>query len=640
MLRKRHFYLFIGIIILTTLLVLQFYFLYNIHNKNKLHLFDSKLIHAANVVKDYLPDNFHYKDMDEASYSEEEILDLSQTLNTLAKKLKVDYLYTMHMGNDNKIYYTSTSLLDDNTYYWYPLANTKDDSKELSYDFFSNPRIIYLDSSDKWGKYRSIYMPHKSEDGTIYLAGADILFENIREINFKKRLYLFFNFIILLFISLPLFLAFKNINKNEEKYKKKIYDLSIYDELTKAYNRKYGLDILSEHIELYNNYGIPFSIFMVDIANLDNINKSLGLDLGDELLKILVSLLKVSFDNKGKIIRIGEDDFIVLIPSHYLNTEKVYRRKLLEKITFFNEKNKKNYKLNINLIFLKYNGQGLEHFLEIAKKNIEFANKNGSLFIVSMQEHLEQGLNSMEFQVYFQPKINILSKKISFEALLRWNRKKGNQVGPDVFIPIAEKGILIFKLTNFVIQEVMEIIEIKGYEVSINLSPIIFQNESFFRGLYEKLKNFPYKQNIKFEIIETSAFTNIEDTVKKINLFKEIGIAFSLDDFGTGYSSLSYLSILPINEVKVDKSFVKKIGEKPENKIIIESIIKLSKILNFEVVIEGVENIESINSLIDLGCDTFQGYYFDKALSIQECDIKIKNNYYNKLVNEIIKNRL
>lgn len=510
--------------------------------------------------------------------------------------------------------------------------DASDTSYELTYDFFNNPRIIHLNSSDKWGNYRSVYIPQKSSDGSIFLAGADILFENIEAINFKKRLYMFGNMISLFLLGLPLFLAFTSITKKEEKYKQKIIDLYIFDELTKSYNRKYGLEIISEHIKLYENYGIPFSMFMVDIANLSNINKTLGIEAGDSILKILVNILKRTFTSRSKVSRIGEDDFIIIVPNYYLNTEKIYRRKLLEKITYFNKNNLNGYNLDINLAFVKYTGQGLDDFMEIASQSIEFANKNGSLFIVNMQESLELGLKKGEFNVYLQPKINIITKEITFEALLRWNRKHGEYIGPDIFIPIAEKGPLIFSLTNFVIQEVMNIVKENDYKISINLSPVIFQKEIFFKGLYNSLKNFSHKSNIKFEIIETSAFSNIDDTIKKINLFKEIGIAFSLDDFGTGYSSLSYLSILPVKEVKVDKSFVKEISEKAENKVIIESVIKLSKVLNFEVVIEGVENIDF---LINLGCTTFQGYYFDRPLPLEQCITKINENCYNIKIAEV-----
>ena len=147
-----------------------------------------------------------------------------------------------------------------------------------------------------------------------------------------------------------------------------------------------------------------------------------------------------------------------------------------------------------------------------------------------------------------------------------------------------------------------------------------------------KIKKFEFKDYLTLEITEGVALRNLENTIDKIKKFNEIGVKFSMDDFGTGYSSLSNLNILPMSEVKVDKSFVQMIEERPENRIIIEMIVKLGDVLGFEIVAEGVENIEHLTILKTLGCYIYQGYYFDKAIPIEEVLEKLENNSYFKKI--------
>jgi len=150
--------------------------------------------------------------------------------------------------------------------------------------------------------------------------------------------------------------------------------------------------------------------------------------------------------------------------------------------------------------------------------------------------------------------------------------------------------------------------------------------------IFDKIKKFEFKEYLTLEITEGVALRNLENTIEKIKKFNEIGVKFSMDDFGTGYSSLSNLNILRMSEVKVDKSFVQMIEERPENRIIIEMIVKLGDVLGFEIVAEGVENIEHLTILKALGCYIYQGYYFDKAIPIEEVVKKLEDNSYFKKI--------
>ena len=260
------------------------------------------------------------------------------------------------------------------------------------------------------------------------------------------------------------------------------------------------------------------------------------------------------------------------------------------------------------------------------------AKKKGDYQEATIQYRIKEGLKKEEFFVCYQPKVNVINNKVSFEALIRWKNENGLIVPPDDFIPIAEKSYLIFLLTEFVLDEVLKNIEKYKLEISLNISPIILEKNSFLLHIFEKIKKFEFKDYLTLEITEGVALRNLENTIDKIKKFNEIGVKFSMDDFGTGYSSLSNLNILPMSEVKVDKSFVQMIEERPENRIIIEMIVKLGDVLGFEIVAEGVENIEHLTILKTLGCYIYQGYYFDKAIPIEEVLEKLENNSYFKKI--------
>lgn len=613
----------------------------NYINKNNKEGIDTKLLFAANKIEEILPLDYHFLGMHESSYDKEYSLKLFQSLDIEAKKLDVDYLYTF-VFDKGEIRYTSMSgtyeeLIDDpNYYYWFSLTQAGDDTSKIIYELFQNPEVVFIDSKDKWGEYRSVYLPQRAIDGRLYIAGADILTKNLYKGILMNVLLGGSNVFLLILTSLPLLITIKTLKVNHKEFEKKVNRLRTYDELTGVYNRNSGVSIISNHIKLYDKYNINFAIFLVDIANLEEVNKNQGIRRGDILIKVLGAILKFTFRRSDKVIRLGEDDFVVVLSDCTQETSKIFTEKLLEKISIFNSQNRNDYTLRVHVTYEEYSGQGLDDFLEGTIENLESKKKKGSFYDITLQEMMKEGLEKKEFKVYFQPKININTKKVSFEALLRWE-KDGKFIPPDKFIPIAEQNFLIFSLTKFVLDTVIEAIENHNIFVSINISPILFEKDTFFHSLINRIKTCPYRHHITFEITEGLAIKNLNLTLEKMVLFKKLNVEFSLDDFGTGYSSLGYLSLLPMNEVKIDKTFVKKINEKAENRLIIEMIVKLGKLLGFYVIAEGVEDRVHIKRLIELGCYIFQGFYFDKAIPLEEALEKNKNGYYIELINSVFR---
>ena len=614
-------------------IIINIYIWYYISVQNRKDIIDSKLMYAASNIENLLPKDFHNKKMEKDDYYFDKLYRVFTRMDIEAKKMGVDYIYTFIKKN-NEIYYTSLSGNDEevredsNAYYFHPLKNTNDSSYNIISSIFDNPRIEFVDSKDQWGEYHSVFMPKTSGDGTFYISGADISKKNMY-MELSKFLYLImFSVSSIIILSIPLISAFKIYKKNNDRG---LMDLIEYDKFTGVYKREVGFSFLEDCIRLYEMYNIEFAIFIVDINGLKIVNSKEGLKNGDALIKVLANILKQL--NKDDIVfRLNDDDFIVINTRFTDIRETDFLNRLINKVKYFNYHNKRNLYLRLHVVLMKYENQGLDNFIEAAMERLAEAKKKGDYQEATIQYRIKEGLKKEEFFVCYQPKVNIINNKVSFEALIRWKNENGLIVPPDDFIPIAEKSYLIFLLTEFVLDEVLKNIEKYKLEISLNISPIILEKNSFLLHIFEKIKKFEFKDYLTLEITEGVALRNLENTIDKIKKFNEIGVKFSMDDFGTGYSSLSNLNILPMSEVKVDKSFVQMIEERPENRIIIEMIVKLGDVLGFEIVAEGVENIEHLTILKTLGCYIYQGYYFDKAIPIEEVLEKLENNSYFKKI--------
>ena len=240
--------------------------------------------------------------------------------------------------------------------------------------------------------------------------------------------------------------------------------------------------------------------------------------------------------------------------------------------------------------------------------------------IYDIEKGLRTAIQDNEFYVVFQPKVVLEDSRVNgFEALLRWNSKTLGLVGPVEFIPIAESTRMIIPIGKFVLEEVFK--EVKnlldeGYDdfkIAVNFSEVQFRNGDIVSDFNEFIKkyNVPPKY-IEVEITESMLMKTCEDNIMKLNEIKKLGLSVALDDFGTGYSSLNYLTKMPIDVLKIDRSFVIDILTNPKSKCIVEMIIQLSHDLGINVVAEGVEEVEQVEYLKGIFCDVVQGYYFSK----------------------------
>ncbi len=579
---------------------------------------DHHLLTAAENMKYYTGENYVTKDMDEKTYSKDQIIEKAVFLDSVAKKIGVDYLYLLVKKEDDIRYAIMSDILEEleahpTAYYWTSMKeDAEDDSYDLTRESFYKNKPVFLDSSDVWDSYRSVYLPQVSADGTFYLAGADITTSHLRDEIISKTFFDLFTSMVFLLLVLPLILAFMNLKKENTVTKDKIVDLKQMDHMTKAYNKNAGMHILKDIIEKRNDDSLPLAICLVDIQNLDQINKKMGLISGDNIIKIVGNILYSNFRKTDSIIRFEGGKFIVILAGCKSDCRAMLIKALQDKLSVFNISNKKNYYLKLHILFREYNGEETNEFIENSITHLNLHKKKQNTSDAVLQEEILEGLKNGEFKTFFQPKVFSREKTIEFEALVRWAHPKKGMIPPDKFIPIAEKSFVIHNITEKVLKDSIEFSQKINSKISVNISPVVFQNPNFSKEMEKVFKTREMAELILLEITEGVALNNFQVAVNKMNTLKKIGVEFSIDDFGIGYSSLSYLEKFPIAELKIDKSFVRNIHTNRINPLIINFVVKLGKIAGFKVIAEGVETEDHIKTLMSLGCHNFQGYYFDK----------------------------
>jgi EAL domain-containing protein (putative c-di-GMP-specific phosphodiesterase class I) len=253
---------------------------------------------------------------------------------------------------------------------------------------------------------------------------------------------------------------------------------------------------------------------------------------------------------------------------------------------------------------------------------------------VELERDLRHAIDKHQFQLYYQIQVDDLGNPLGAEALIRWIHPKRGLISPLNFIPLAEDTGLILPIGQWVMESACE--QLKSWQlnistcnlvVSINVSAKQFHHVDFVELVQNTINKYAINPTLlKFELTESMLVDSIEETIIKMNALKMIGIQFSLDDFGTGYSSLQYLKRLPLDQLKIDQSFVRDIVIDKSDKAIVRTIIAMAQGMGLEVIAEGVETGEQQLRLLNKGCKKFQGYLFGRPLPIDEFEIALKQN--------------
>ncbi|WP_455211884.1 putative bifunctional diguanylate cyclase/phosphodiesterase [Kaarinaea lacus] len=422
---------------------------------------------------------------------------------------------------------------------------------------------------------------------------------------------------------------------------KKLTFLALHDPLTGLANRSLLVDRLEQGILRSQRENGSLAIFVMDLDHFKEINDTLGHNIGDQLLMEVAHRLENALRNTDTIARLGGDEFAIILQGDDLEQASIVASNLLKTLDrpFFVENNKLSISGSLGIAMCPEDGEDSSILLQKADVAMYVAKRNnlgfssydpqfdihhpGRLTIVSDLRH---AIERNELKLFYQPKVDIKTGcLIGVEALLRWQRN-GQYIPPDQFIPVAEKTGLIKPLTLWVLDVALQHCakwQKAGYNLTtaVNLSTHNLKDAILDERIKELLTRWEVAPNsIILEITETDMMANPEEALELSKRLHAMGIGLSIDDFGTGYSSLVYLKKLPVEEVKIDRSFIVDSKGDKDSAVIVQSIIDLAHNLELKVVAEGVEDKHTINQLASLGCDYAQGYYISPPLDTLEFD--------------------
>lgn len=430
------------------------------------------------------------------------------------------------------------------------------------------------------------------------------------------------------------FLSFRSIAIREtEKHKVRDYELN-HDQLTRIFNR-YHFNWWVEKALLKQK---PFSLLILDLDSFKSINEIFGYSTGDQLLCEVSERLRSLPSNSNKVIRYERDEFIIVlseVDSHKLLDIAHRVRDIVAQDYLIN-----GYKITISasMGIVRYpidskDEANLIRNLKVALDNAKSGNDKVQIYQPNLydaynrqhkvEKHLTAALSNRDVFLAYQPQFNAKGELVGVESLARWVSKELGFVSPLEFIEVAEKSSLIFDLGRYLIDRAISDISKIDFQsnvtLSINVSVKQFMDKGFSTNLTDCLKRYDFApERLIVEVTESLFIDDFNQVHNALLELKSLGIAVSLDDFGTGYSSLSLLKSLPIDEIKIDKSFVDDITVDNKACKMLESIISISSTYGFKVVAEGVEDESQKLLLETFGTDIYQGYLFSKPISIEE----------------------
>lgn len=418
-----------------------------------------------------------------------------------------------------------------------------------------------------------------------------------------------------------------------------IEHLAYYDPLTKLPNRQLFYDRLDAAILQANAHHTELAVLFVDLDHFKRINDSLGHSVGDKVLCEVADLFAECLSDVDTIARIGGDELVVLL-NDVQEQADVYRaaQRIVDSLKnpLAIDGRELVMTTSVGCAIYPQDGDSREELLKHADSAMYCAKEEGRnrfcLFSAQMNEQsqrqlamesrLRQALRNDEFNLVYQPKVNAQTYDIeSVEALIRWDDPINGSVPPSVFIPLAEEIGLIEDIGHWVLIEAMR--QGKAWQeehglsmrVSVNVSARQLITESLVKKIQGGLYNTGFSASLlDIEITETSALNSIETMINCLTAIRAMGATVSMDDFGTGYSSLSMLTKMPLDFLKIDRSFMEGIPGNIGNEELISTIVVMAHNLNLRVVAEGVETLEQLQFLQDLACEYIQGYYFSKPV--------------------------
>jgi diguanylate cyclase (GGDEF)-like protein/PAS domain S-box-containing protein len=427
----------------------------------------------------------------------------------------------------------------------------------------------------------------------------------------------------------------------------KIERLAFYDALTGLPNRRLLIDRLQNALAFSAREHLTGALLFIDLDNFKDLNDTQGHDMGDQLLKQVATRLAECVRDADTVARLGGDEFVVMLqklsvdPIEAAEHAEGVGRKILSTLNqaYRLRGNEFHSTPSIGIALFQDSSLSIDDLLkraDLAMYQAKAAGRNTARFFdplmqaaatarAAVEADLRQALQRDEFVLYYQQVVNEHHHTTGVEALIRWKHPQRGMVSPAEFIPVAEQTGLILPLGAWVLKAACEQLvawsanrETQRLTMAVNVSARQFKHPDFTNQILTLLRLTganPYR--LKLELTESLLLTDFDDVIIKMSELRSIGVGFSLDDFGTGYSSLSYLKRLPLDQLKIDQSFVRDVLTDPNDAAIARTILTLAYSLDLGVVAEGVETQGQLNFLIEAGCRSFQGYLFGKPVPVE-----------------------
>ena len=440
------------------------------------------------------------------------------------------------------------------------------------------------------------------------------------------------------------------INSNIQDRKateREIQQLAFYDALTGLPNRMLLMDRAHQALANAARAGDGGALLFIDLDNFKTLNDTLGHDKGDLLLQQVARRLETCIRGSDTVARLGGDEFVVMLealsrdPDTLALNARTAAEKILTTLTQPYQLNAHHYRTTASIgiapfgdrettvgDLLKQADLAMYQAKNGGRNTLRFYNPHMQAVVTAraeLESDMRTALAQSEFLLHYQPQVHHDGRWLGVEALARWQHPQRGLVSPAEFIPVAEETGLILTLGRWVLHTACTVLArwqtepaLRHLSMAVNVSSRQFRSTTFVEDVSRMLAvtEAPARR-LKLELTESVLVDDVEATIATMDALRAIGVGFSLDDFGTGYSSLSYLKRMPLDQLKIDQSFVRDLLSDPNDAAIVDTIVALSAALGLHVIAEGVETLEQREMLLQAGCMAFQGYLYSKPMDLK-----------------------
>jgi diguanylate cyclase (GGDEF)-like protein/PAS domain S-box-containing protein len=495
----------------------------------------------------------------------------------------------------------------------------------VSNDSVNDPRVLFGKKYAESGVRSLAILPliiSGEAVGTLALYSSEVEFFHEEELKLLTEL------------ASDIAFAVDHIEKQE-----RLNYLAYYDVLTGLANRNLFLDRVAQYMRSAVSAGHKLALGLIDLERFKNFNDTLGRPTGDALLKQVAEWLTHKMGDINLLARVDADHFAIVLPEVKSdgNLARLVENLMAAFLGHSFRLNDAALRIGVKagIALFPDDGADADTLFKNAEAALKKAKSSGDRYLfytqkmteavaakLTLENQLREALDNEEFVLHYQPKVNLVSGKVTgAEALIRWNDPRTGLVPPGQFIPILEETGLIYEVGRWALRKAIEdylrwrSAGLPALRIAVNVSPLQLRNPGFVAEIERKIGIDPHAaEGLELEITESMIMEDVKHNIASLQAIRAMGITIAIDDFGTGFSSLGYLSKLPVDTLKIDRSFVIGMAEGSEGLALVSTIISLAHALKLKVVAEGVETEEQSHLLNVLSCDEIQGFLFSKPV--------------------------